>query len=303
MELSATLVALATAANKPATFASYRRSWRLFMDFTTAHNITPLDAQIPISSHIIALFVAYLYTKGLQASSIRSHLSALAYSHRMQGYASPCDSFLITKLLKGAAVLSPGGDLRYPITIDILRKLLDVIPRMCVGHYYGPLYCAMCATAFFAFLRCSEMCASPHCLQYSQFGLQSDSAIIEFRTFKHSTPQKKVLLRLESKSDQSICPIYYLHQFVKVRGPRPGAMFCDLLGAPLSRDTFSKHLNLCLKVLRLDTRHYKSHSFRIGAACHALLQGRTEAEIQILGRWSSPTAVQKYLRVAGLCSL
>ena len=90
MELSATLVDLATAANKPATFASYRRSWRLCVDFTTAHNIIPLDAQIPISSHIIALFVPLcpLYNKGLQTSSIRSHLSALAYSHHMQGYGS-----------------------------------------------------------------------------------------------------------------------------------------------------------------------------------------------------------------------
>ena len=141
----------------------------------------------------------------------------------------------------------------------------------------------MCTPAFFAFLHCSKMCASPHCLQYSPFGQNSDSAIIEFRTFKHRMPQTKVLLRLESKQDQSICPIYYLQQFVKVQGPRPGVMFCHLLGAPLSHGTFSKHLNMCLNVLRLDAHHYKSHLFRIGAACHALLQGRTEAEIQILG--------------------
>ena len=266
----------------PSTTQSYRRSWSLFNEFTVNYKISHTDTQMPFSSQLIAVFVAYLFNNGFQASSIRSHLSAISYSHRIQGMPSPCDSFLINKLLKGAAVLLPGGDMRLPITMDILRELLHVIPVLSVGHYKGPLYCAMCATAFFAFLRCSEYCASPHCLLFHQLYMcpSGDYATIDFRSFKHSTAQKRVIIRLESKSDLSICPIYHLKHYLQLRGTRPGPIFCDINGAPISRNAFISQLRTCLNVLTLDCQQYKAHSFRIGAATHALytIEGRSEAD-------------------------
>ena len=70
------------------------------------------------------MFVAYMYQEGFKAETIRSHLSAIAYSHKMQGFPSPTDSFLIKKLIKGAGAQSPGGDVRFPVTISILQRLI-----------------------------------------------------------------------------------------------------------------------------------------------------------------------------------
>ena len=45
----------------------------------------------------------------------------------------------------------------------------------------------------------------------------------------------------------------------------------------------------------LDSSRYKSHSFRIGGACHAAEKGYSDAQIRALGCWKS-YAFKVYLR-------
>ena len=46
-------------------------------------------------------------------------------------------------------------------------------------------------------------------------------------------------------------------------------------------------LQRCLAYCGLDTSRYRSHSFRIGGACHAADRGYSDAQIRALGRWKS----------------
>ena len=165
------------------------------------------------------------------------------------------------------------------------------------------LYIALCAPQHFLHFSVVVSIVPPHIACCSTNSTCARQATIDFRSFKHSTAQKRVIIRLESKSDISICPIYHLKHYLQLRGTRPGPLFCDINGAPISRNAFNSQLRTCLKVLNLDCQQYKAHSFRIGAATHALIEGRSEADIQILGRWSSAPAVRKYLRVAGITSV
>lgn len=56
---------------------------------------------------------------------------------------------------------------------------------------------------------------------------------------------------------------------------------------PLSRQFFTSQLRFSLSYLGLSWEHYKSHSFRIGAATAAASMNIPEDKIQQMGRWHS----------------
>lgn len=55
-------------------------------------------------------------------------------------------------------------------------------------------------------------------------------------------------------------------------------------------------LSEVIKFIGLDSKQYKGHSFRIGAATHAAQVGFSENAIQNMGRWKSD-AVKRYIRI------
>ena len=58
---------------------------------------------------------------------------------------------------------------------------------------------------------------------------------------------------------------------------------------------FNPELSRCLTFCGLDTKKYKGHSFRIGAASHAADKGFSDAQVRTLGRWKSG-AFKSYIR-------
>ena len=63
----------------------------------------------------------------------------------------------------------------------------------------------------------------------------------------------------------------------------------------------SKALAKLITFVGLDVFKYKCHSFRIGAATTALLQGHSIDEIQRMGRWNS-NAIRNYIRIPSFYS-
>ena len=290
---------LANAAMAKSTHSAYKRTWSFFTVFASA---TKQPCTLPVSSYTLALFVAYLYQHNMSAATIRTHLSAMAYHHKMAGYSSPTDSFFIGKLVKGVSVLAPTGDIRYPITLPILQSILSTLPKIARSHYCGVMFSAMMSTAFYAFLRCSEMCQSQHNILYHQVFLSPDHSHVQitFLHYKHSVPNQPFIIRIDAKADH--CPVKLLATYMALRGSHPGYLFCFPDGKAVTRNALTAMLNTVLKVLKLPNSHYKLHSFRIGAATAALLNGKSECEIQILGRWSS-TAFRNYIRLAAVPSI
>lgn len=286
------------------TLSSYQNAWKNFDKFSSSINLTVSAQTIPLSEHTIALFVSFLYEKGYKAESIRSQLSAISYSHKLKGVPPPTESFLVKKLIKGAAARSPGGDVRYPVSLSVLSRLVCNVQKIVSCVYDGLLFKAMFSTAFYGFLRCSEFTVGQHNLGYHQIYISPDSsfASITFTSFKHSKPGSEFVIKLSAKPAEQVCPVKILVAYLSVRGTRPGPFFCRPNLHPVSRNEFSDHLKRCLEAVGLSTTHFKGHSFRIGAATHAMLLGKSDSEIQLLGRWNS-SAFKKYLRVAGLDSL
>ena len=135
-------------------------------------------------------------------------------------------------------------------------------------------------------------------LRTSKFQTQNScltSASIVIRGFKHDTSGRPFSVILENAEDVEFCPVIYLQQYASLRGTTPGALFCFADGAPVKTIHFTQQLRQALIFCGLDSRRYKSHSFRIGAASWAAEKGLSDAQIRHLGRWKSD-AFKLYIR-------
>ena len=221
-------------------------------------------------------------------------MSAISYYHKLSGLKDPADTFIVHKLLQGARKLSPASDTRLPITKDILIRLINSVNFITSLPYHQALLSSMFSLAFYGFLRVGEITGyNKNVLSISQVTITSDVIYIRFTHFKHhSGPPVTIIVNPASNP----CPVALLAQYLSQRGLSPGPLFVFPGQKYLSRSYFTSMLRSALTFIGLDPAHYKSHSFRIGAATHAALLGLSDPEIQALGRWKSG-AFKKYIRL------
>ncbi|KAK2181773.1 hypothetical protein NP493_382g01009 [Ridgeia piscesae] len=78
-----------------------------------------------------------------------------------------------------------------------------------------------------------------------------------------------------------------MRSYLALRGKSPRSLFVFPGGTPVTKSFFSSQLRKSLAWAGMSTLCYKGHSFRIGAATTAGMQGVSEKEIQRMGRWKS----------------
>lgn len=259
---------------------------------------------MPISAGTLALFIAYLFERHYASSTVYTYVACLSHTHKLRGFADPAQVFYIKQMLKGYNKRQPRLDLRLPITLPILQRLINASNQISGSPYQACQFRAMCALAFFAFLRIGEITTHSGAgnlpLQLNQLtkvydGRNRVSGIqLTFSNFKHHYNERPFTLLINVQPD--VCPVALLLDYLALRGEHPGAIFVTQLGIPVSRDEFSSRLQTAVRYCGLDSSRYKGHSFRIGAASHAAEQGMSDARIRILGRWNS-NAFHKYIRV------
>ena len=175
-------------------------------------------------------------------------------------------------------------------------KLIESSATLSISKLQCSQFRAMCTTAFFGFLRIGEMTynsakdASNLILQVHHVSKLVDSSEyfvalkITFGNFKHSYNHLQFKIVLHR---QNCCPVQFLLEYLARRGNRPGPLFLNPDNNPVSRKIFADLLSLSLKSCGLDSRRYKGHSFRIGAASLAAEWGMSDAQIRALGRRKS----------------
>ena len=77
------------------------------------------------------------------------------------GVPDPTRVFWLIEMLKGYGKLGSRFDTRMPITLSILRTVLQQTSTICASEYRVCMFKAMCTTAFFAFLRVGEITCCP----------------------------------------------------------------------------------------------------------------------------------------------
>ena len=254
---------------------------------------------------MIVGFIAHLHKLGYSGSTITTHVSAISYYHKMLGTNDPTKQFIVTKLLSGASKLQTGSMIRLPITISILKRLVNTVSELGVSTYDSHLIKSMFMLAFYAFLRIGELTyqgktCSPHVLQvtyvsFTRVKSKITGMIISFRSFKHSQHGSISNIKIEHEESE-MCPVDILCRYLAVRPKGEGSLFVFKDNQPVTSSFFYDIYVKCLRKLNLDPHVCKGHSFRIGAATHSAMLGYSDSQIASMGRWKS-SAFKKYIRI------
>ena len=59
-----------------------------------------------------------------------STVSAVAYFHKVNGFLDPSNAFIVNKLLAGARNVGAIPDVRLPVTLPILSRLVVAMPTV-----------------------------------------------------------------------------------------------------------------------------------------------------------------------------
>ena len=295
---------LLQAAIAPQTKRTYSRAFHLLNHFVrdTFH----VENNLPTSIDVLMFFIAHMHHKHMAASTICTYTTGIGYVNQLAGHYNPAQSFLIKKLLAAVKRGSRSPDTRLPITPSILAKLVESLSFTTPCHYNRIMFKAMYLLACHAFLRVGEMTYNNsesnvlqlRDVQFFQTRLIHPSRLqLTFRSFKANYNIRPIVLSLEARESYSdVCPVRSLYQFIELRGPQPGPLFCFPGIQYVSYSFFRETLSNSLSRSGLSPSRYKSHSFRVGAASTAATLGISDEQIQHMGRWKS-LAFKSYIRL------
>ena len=271
---------------------SYARVWHLLRSFC-AEISRPEKCQPPVSPSIVFLFLTQQVSRGVAGRSLLSYCSAISFVHKLRNLPDPTNSLAIRKLLIAAKKHNPSGDLRLPITSDILSKLLQVLPGLITSHYELKLLSALYLVCFHGCFRIGELLPKSQCqkglvIQFKD--LQMHSSVMASKHHymnlilhhsKNLQPGTSTRVSISSK-----ITVDAMREFLKLRGRESGPLFSFPGGLPFLRSRFDFTLKLAVRACNLQGR-YLGHSFRLGAATEAAARGWSDSQIRQLGRWRS----------------
>ena len=120
--------------------------------------------------------IMHIHTLTLQASAIRTHLYAIAFTHKLHDHTETCISTRI----------------RLPITLYILKKVINNMSELYQSRYQRRLDTALSIPMYQTWLRVHEVAIAKHnrhTLEFADVKCRNKYAVINSRTFKHSKGQ------------------------------------------------------------------------------------------------------------------
>ena len=255
----------------------------------------------PASALEVRRFIAFLSLKNKAPTTIAAYVSAISNWHKTLLFEDPCNDFTVKKSLKGGFKKPASTELREPITIELLKKLVTALAPVCSSTYERAMLKCAFLLAFFGLFRIGEF--------ISESREKADRAVLLLNDIALKKGFIKIRMRF-SKTDQlglantivfkghkghPLCPVAATTEFLAIRGKRPGPLFMHYNGTYLSRFQFNKILEGAMQVAAPEKRNIKAHSFRIGGATNAMFKGIPYTKIQQMGRWQSHAA-KRYIR-------
>ena len=287
-------------AKAPKTTKTYEGALNCFEKFRVKHGISD---QFPITTSNVSLFIAYLSVQGYAASTTATYISAIGYYHKVNGYYDPTENFIIRQMLEGFRRKNPNkADLRQPITLQMLRKIMSSLDMVCFSHFEAVAFKAAFSIAFFGFMRVGELAAeSLNNVQDSVLSLEDINLFIDrgiqvtFRHAKNNQRGPPQVIWIPHIPNDPLCPVRAMHDYLMIRPPLARTLVCHFDGSPITRGQFSEVLKRVIQFCGWPSG-FKSHSFRIGAATRAAELGIPDKTIMQMGRWKSD-AFKLYIRL------
>ena len=288
------------ASRAPNTHTTYDKAWSAFEKFRLQYGY---DLSIQPDVEQVAHFISFLSWHGYAGATISTYISGIAFGMQALGWPDVTGCFVIRRLVDGCRRKNARRDTRCPITLSILKSMINSLSHICNSTYDEALFRAAFLVAFFGFLRIGEFTAQS---VRGPFSLSPGDVRV-----KGSISGKKLHVTIRrSKTDQTgkgccivippnnmtlMCPLKAVEDYLSLRSKDGCAFFQHFDTRPLTRHEFSRTLKRVIGFIGLPVAFYSSHSFRIGAATAAAMAGVPDACIQKMGRWASH-AHRRYIR-------
>lgn len=283
------------------TLISYRTGIQCFENFRVQYGL-PVVWPPPVPH--ITMFIAFLSLNDKSSKTAACYIASINFRCKFSQNFDLSQNFIVKKMLEGMKRANPSKDARLPITLEILNKVLMRLYVVCSSPYETLLFSAAFSLAYYGFLRVGE-------IVFTKLG--EEHKLIRVNDVKIRTLDNCRIIDVHipfSKTDQAgrgadiriqgnntaTCPVLILHRFLLHRPNVPGPLFCHANGNSISRYQFSTVLRKALISAGIASDNFTSHSFRIGAASEASVNGLTDSKIMELGRWKSH-AFKSYIRL------
>ena len=283
----------------PKTLRMYEVGMTCFRNFRVEYKCQNIHS--PANPLEITRFIASLSLQNKAPSTISAYVAAISTWHKSLRLPDPCDDFIVKKSLKGGFKEPTPSDLREPITIELLGKLVAALRPVSDSTYERKMFKAAYLLAFFGLFRIGEFVADTKgraqrsVLLLSDIAIQGNSLKVTIRFSKTDQKGLSTGLTLKGQSGNPLCPVEAIKEFLASRGQRAGPLFMHFNGTFLSRFQFNSMLASTIRFVEPQQRNIKAHSFRIGGATNAMCKGIPYSKIQEMGRWKSHAA-KRYIR-------
>ena len=273
-------------------------------NFSTFRSNYALPLQWPVPETHIHAYITYLFHNGYAPSTAAMHISAISFQHKINHNFDNTSTFAISKMLEGYKRLRANPDNRMPIMYNTLVAICKILGNICISEYETLLFRAAYRLAFFGLFRVSELVFTSsqqpdQPLQVSDVlcTTKAGQNILRIRQRKAKCNQTGKPYIIDIPAIESTeCPLLAMEAFLKIRPHKSVYLFCHINGQPLTRYQFGAVLNKAITALNLPTTHFRTHSFRIGAASWLASKGVSYETIKKMGRWQSNSFL-KYIRL------
>lgn len=279
------------AALAPGTRQGYRRDWRSFRTWCTAHALPAL----PATPATVARYLAALARQGRKVATIARRLSAIAHAHQARDLPSPARALLVRAVLRGITRTHGSAQAgKAPLLPDDLSAMVAHLDDSLAGKRDRALILLGFAGAF----RRAELVS----LDVGDLQVRPAGLIVTLRRSKTDQEGRGAVKGIPRGRTPATCPVRAVQAWVAAAQLRRGPLFrpIDRYGHVRPRRLAAFHVVRVVKRLAhaagLDPTRYAGHSLRAGLATAAAAAGASERAIMRQTGHTSERTVRRYIR-------
>ena len=161
-------------------------------------------------------FVAFLSMANLALATILSYIFGVKYHLRIRFLNDFSDSFLLRLVAKGIVSQQHQLDVRLPITMDILVKMLHALPLVHINPHEVCMYRAVLVAGFYGLMYPGELTESQHVLLVLGVQLQSHRVVLMLNSSKGNKSHNPEVITLLAQ-EHSPCSVKLVWDYAKIR--------------------------------------------------------------------------------------
>jgi len=294
------------------TITAYKSVWKEFEGFC----LSAKRAALPAEPETIVLYLEWLISdkrqrlhndqqgarmrfRALRPSSLRVHLSAIAYAHKLKGLPNPAEHEAVVGVLGGIIrQLGMAADQKKPILLDDLNRMVRTLPDSLTGLRDR----AILVIGFSGGFRRSELVA----LTCADVEFKPGEVTIRLRRSKTDQEGKGLVKHLPINAYALLCPVTTLMRWMEAAHLRSGPVFrrVDRWGKVGKKPMDSSHVARLVKsaaeAAGLDPQRVSGHSLRAGFVTQAALDREPEWAIQSVTGHKDVRVLRQYIRATGV---